>query len=69
MYVLGLQETLSQQTIGKLCIFTLSDKIVMAIQDGHSTCSTSIWLLPDDAVTVINYIKIALSELECDEKT
>lgn len=64
MYVLGVQETTSQHIIGKLCISTLADRVVVSIQDGQSTFSTSIYLLPDDANTVIDNIKAALLELE-----
>ena len=64
MYVLGVQETSSQHIIGKLCVSTLADRIVISIQDGQSTFSTSIYLLPDDAKTVISNIIAALCELE-----
>lgn len=64
MYVLGVQETSSQHIIGKLCVSTLADRIVISIQDGQSSFSTSIYLLPVDAETVINNIKQALNQLE-----
>ena len=64
MYVLGILETNSDYIIGKLGISTLLDRVVISIQDGQSTFSTSIYLLPDDARVVISNITDALIDLE-----